>query len=246
MKTLSLAGLLTACLLMADDQTKQKVQVTNTQRLDFPAGGTLRLKNSIGALTVQGWDQPEVEITTIKSTKREYAGEEREKAARELEQVRVATQRQGNELIITTDFPRYYAFPAPPPFASQRSFNLEYRIRAPRNTRLVVTLHIGEINIEDLTSDIDAKLHQGEILLLLPEDGVYAIHAKSDIGHVNSDFPETQNRLPWIFGHRAIAAAQPPSRTLNLRVGYGDIIIFKNRVPKTPAPLTSELTPNGH
>jgi len=245
MKTLLLVGLGIGCLLMAEDEAKQKVQVSSTQHMDFPAGGTLRLKNSIGVLTVEGWDQPEVEITTIKSTKREYAANEREKAARELENVRVAAERQGNELVITTDFPRYRAFPPPNPFAGPSSFDLEYRIKAPSDTRLVVEHDAGEINIDNLTSDIDATLRQGEIMLHLPEEGVYTVRARTDAGHVNSDFPGPQKQMPWIFGHRVIAEASTSSHKLQPRVGYGDIVILKTRVPKQPAPLTPGPKPDG-
>src|SRR5215471_11888363 len=40
-----------------------------TDRVAFPPGGTLHLSKSIGELTIEGWDEPAVEITTIKSVK---------------------------------------------------------------------------------------------------------------------------------------------------------------------------------
>ena len=99
------------CLLFAAEQPKEKVQVSKTERIDFPAGGTLRFTNSIGVLTVEAWDRPDVEITTIKSTKEEYDASEREKATHELEKVNVVAERHGDELVITTTFPRYRTFP---------------------------------------------------------------------------------------------------------------------------------------
>ncbi len=54
--------------------------MSKTERMDFPAGGTLRFTNSVGVLTVEAWDRPVVEITTIKSTRGEYDASEREKA----------------------------------------------------------------------------------------------------------------------------------------------------------------------
>jgi hypothetical protein len=241
MKVLLLTGLGITGLLMAQDEARQAVQVTNTQRFDFPAGGALRLKNSVGVLTVEGWDEPAVEITTIKSTRREYASYEREKAERALEQVRVAAQRQGNELIVTTDFPRYRSFPPPVPFAAKNNFDLEYRIKAPANTRLVVEHDVGEVNVDNLTSDIDVKLLQGEIMLHLPDDG-YAIKARTDFGHVYSEVSGAQKRMPWIFGHSVKTNASPAAHALNLKVGSGDIVLLKTAVPKEPEPLASERT----
>src|ERR1035437_1082763 len=81
-----------SCLLLADDEVKQKVKVTHTERVDFPSGGRLRVRNSIGELTVEGWERPDVEITTIKSTKAAYASRDREKASRELEKVRISAE----------------------------------------------------------------------------------------------------------------------------------------------------------
>jgi hypothetical protein len=242
MRALLLTGLGITGLLMAQDEARQAIQVTNTQHFDFPVGGALRLKNSVGVLNVEGWDQPAVEITTIKSTRREYASYERQKAERALEQVRVAAQRQGNELIVTTDFPRYRSFPPPVPFGAISNFHLEYRIKAPANTRLVVEHDVGEVNVDNLTSDIDVKLLQGEILLHLPEEGAYAIRGRNDFGHVNSDFLGSEKRIPWILGHSVKTNVSPAELTLNLKVGSGDIVLLKTTAPKEPEPLASERT----
>src|SRR5580658_10339225 len=171
-----------ALLHAAGSETRQKVQVTNTQRMDFPAGGTLRLKSSAGVLPVEAWDRPDVEITTIKSTKVEYDVRDREKATHDLESVRVSADRRGDELVITTDCPRHWPFPPPnllDPLAEETNFDLEYRIKAPSAARLIAEHGIGEVNIDGLTGDIQVTLRQGEILLHLPEQGRYDIHAKS-------------------------------------------------------------------
>jgi hypothetical protein len=114
MQILTVLGFGTTCLLFAGDEPKQKVQVSNTERMDFPSGGTLRLTNSVGVLTVEAWDRPGVEITTIKSTRATYATTEREKATHELDKVRVVAEGRGNELVIATDFPRQGTFPPYP------------------------------------------------------------------------------------------------------------------------------------
>src|ERR1700722_16860300 len=78
------------CLLSAADapnraEPKQKIEVSKTERVDFPSGGTLRFRNSVGVLTVEAWDRPEVEITTIKSTKSEFDARDRESGTHELD-----------------------------------------------------------------------------------------------------------------------------------------------------------------
>ncbi len=66
MRILTVIGFGTACLLFARGEPNQRVQVNKTEHIDFPSGGTLRLTNSVAVLTVEAWDRPDVEISTIK------------------------------------------------------------------------------------------------------------------------------------------------------------------------------------
>jgi hypothetical protein len=229
-------------LLLAAAEGKQKAQVSSTERKDFPPNGTLRFTNSIGVLTVEAWERPEVEITAIKSTKAEYEARDREKAANMLAKVHVAAERRGDELVITTNFPRQRVLRR---LAEEGAFSLEYRIKAPSTARLIANHHVGDVNVDGLAGDIQAALLEGQIFLHLPEDGLYDIDAKSAFGHVNSDFPGPQTRRWWFLGHRSVNDGLPAAHKLNLRVGYGDIVIFKTRVPKTPAPLPHPQEPAG-
>jgi hypothetical protein len=244
MRTLAAIGFGTACLLLAADEPKQKAEVSKKERIDFPSGGTIRLTNSVGVLNVEAWDRPDVEITTIKSTKVAYDAGEREKARHELDNVHVAAERRGDELVITTDYPRHLSIPRPYPMGGGTDFNLEYRIKAPSTARLIAKFKVGEVNIDSLVADVQVALRQGEILLHLPEEGRYDIHAKSDIGSVNSDFPARQKRRLWLLGVRT-AHEDAQAHKLNLKVGYGDIVILKTRVPKRPEPLAAASNEGG-
>ena len=151
-------------------------------------------------LTIEAWDRfPYVEITTIKSTKGEYDAQDRDKETQRLARVKVSAERQGNDLVITTDYPRYRAFLPPHPIGGKMSFDLEYRIKAPANARIIDENHdAGEVNIDGLFGDIDVNLLQGEIMLHLPEDGQYSINARSDFGNVTSDFPGQEDADPGL------------------------------------------------
>ena len=239
---LAAIGFGTGCLLLAAGQPnqaepKQKVEVSKTQRLDFPSGGTLRFRNSVGVLMVEAWDRPDVEITTIKSTKVELDARGREKATRQLDKVKVEAERHGDEWIVTTDFPWHRSFRIPYPLSGQTSFDLEYRIKAPANARIVVDHTLGEVNIDGLVSDIQVTLAKGEILLHLPEEEKYSIDAQSDFGNVNSDF-SGEKRTGWLLGHRSVEENSAAAHKLNLKVGFGDIVILKTRVPKSSEPVT--------
>jgi hypothetical protein len=223
---------LKATFLRADDEPKSRVQVSKTERVDFPPGGVLRLNNSIGELTVQGWDLPEVEITTIRSTRSTYTSQEREIAIRDLDQVQIKTERHGDEVVVATEFPRYAVFPPPVPWHSgHANFDLEYRINVPRDARLVVEHNSGEVHVENLMSDIRATVLKGSITLRLAEDNSYAIDAKSDAGGIFSEFPGQTHRRWALVGYRFTGKPPAAAHQLYLRVGFGDIAILKIQKP---------------
>jgi hypothetical protein len=238
---LAAIGLGTGCLLLAADQPKQdepkqKAQVSKTEHFDFPSGGTLRFRNSVGVLTVEAWDQPGVEMTTIKSTRVELDARGRENATHDLDRVKVAAERKGNELVIATTFPRHRPFRVFYPLSGNTNFDLEYHIKAPVNAKIIANHTLGDVNIDGLAGDIQVTLAQGEILLHLPEQEKYNIHAKSSVGSVNSDFSELEKRT-WLLGHRSVDDNSAAMHKLNLKVGYGDIVILRIRTPKAPDSL---------
>ena len=182
-------------LLLADIVSHQKLEVSHTEKADFPSGGTLHVKHSTGDLTIEGWDRPDVEITTIQTTKADYSPQDREKAAHELNQAPLLVERQGQELVVTTNSPRLRSMLS--------NVNLWCNIRAPRNARLAVEHGSGEVHIDNMeSSDIHVTVANGAITLHLPEEGPYHIDAKSDFGGVQSDFPGEERRRWWLLGHR--------------------------------------------
>ena len=211
--------------LLAENEPKQKSQVSNTQRVDF-SGNALRIENSTGDLMVQGWDRPEVEIATIKSGRGVF----------DLDRVTIAVDRRGDELVIKTGFPRRKIMS--PPWRSEGGFDLEYSIRVPRNVRLTVVHNAGEVHVEEISGDISVTSRRGEITLRVPNEGQYAIDASSKLGDVISDFPgQGKNLRPWLAGHQFLSAATSGQK-LYLRIGCGDIIVWKTmRLP----PSTSAL-----
>jgi hypothetical protein len=215
-----------SCLLTAAEP-KQKVRVEHTERADFPSGGLLRLKNSVGEVRVVGWDRPDVELTTIKST---YTSGTREKASRDLDKVRISIERHGDELVIATQFPGR---------ASRLNAGLEYYIKAPMSARLAANHKTGEVHVDNLTSDIHVTVHNGGVTLRLPQEGQYNIDARSDMGDVISDFQGNKKRKPWLLGYQFVQPT-PAAHKLYLRVGFGDIMILK---PSTPGAVAASPGP---
>ena len=225
---LAVLGVCVACLLLGDDAAQQRVQVSKTEKVDFPANGTLRLQNSTGDLTIEGWDEPGVEITTTKSGK----------AAKDFDRVQVSTKRNGDELVITTEYPHHRAFPYVSPLSTVTNFDLAYVIKVPRNAKLVVKHEDGEVYIEDVSGNIEATARQGLIQLRLVGEVPPAIDARSSLGSVYSDFAGSETPRPWPFGHKLIEGAATAPQSLHLKIGYGDIVILNAHEPKAPPPVT--------
>lgn len=235
---LAVLGLCAACLLLGADDARQKVRIAKTEKLDFPANGTLRLQNSTGDLTIEGWDQPGVEITTTKSSKEEYLAKDRDKATKDLDRVQISAKRTGDELVITTEYPHHRAFPYVEPLSTVTNFNLEYVIKVPRNAKLIVKHEDGEVHVDDVTGNIEATARQGLIALRLVTETPPAIDAKSYIGSVTSDFDGTETLQRLHFGHKFVEGSSTAPQTLHLKIGYGDIVILKAHEPKAPPPVT--------
>jgi hypothetical protein len=91
-------------LLPGEGPAEQLARTTSTQRIDFAPGGTIRLEKSWGDLYIEGWDQPQVEISVTKSTS--YSDNPvslKEKAAPKLDTIKVAADRRSDaELAIST------------------------------------------------------------------------------------------------------------------------------------------------
>ena len=204
-------------LLLAAGLDAQAVSATRTEHLDFPANGLLKVDSPTGELTIEAWDQPGVEITTTRSAKTQA----------ELDAIVIRSERKGDELDITTTWPKHrFQF---------RQFDLEYRIKVPRDTRLSIRQSGGEVHIDGVAGDVDAKVFDGEITLHLPQDAKYAIDARcTKAGHIDSDFGGEQKHNWWGTSHSLSFAPAGAPHKLHLRVSYGDIVILKTNVP---APL---------
>lgn len=232
---LVLMGVAASCLLLADDAPVDQVQVTHTERMDFPSGGTLTMKKSTGDLSIEAWDRPDLEITTVKSTKSYHPGD-RTAAAKSLDRIRLVTDRKDNELTITTEFPKH-AIPLRL-FLGVSAFELQYRIKVPRNARLIIEHDSGNVYIDDITGDVHVTNGIGQISMHLPQDGHYAIDAKTNLGAVDSDFAGPEHGRFFDLGHSFVSEAPGAgAQKLYARIGYGDITILKIRQPAPPPPL---------
>ncbi len=228
--TLSMGALLLAADPSTPNLAPQKVQVSHTDRLNLPAGGILRLQHSFGEAGIEGWDRPEVEITTIKSTKDFYPPEDRAKASAELDRVHIAAELRGKDVIVATGYP-HRSFPPSLPW-TEATIDVEYRIKVPMDAAIEVQHGTGDVHFYSVSGDIHADVRNGGITLDLAPESKYAIEARSDWGAVISDFPGKPHRRFWLIGHQFTGKSADGAHKLVLKAGYGDIVILKAWKPE--------------
>ena len=238
----------TALPLAAADRPEQtgphqSFAVTSVERVPFSPGGAIALNNSYGHLTVEGWDEPEVEITVTRSSSRFYPPESEEEAERGFDRVRVAAERRSDkELAITTTLPLrgglpFSLFPSgrflvTMPKASHIGVMLQYTVHAPRDSRIVIHHDFGYVWVSDITGDIEVDSHTGDMIVTLPDPGPYSIDARTGMGSISSDLMGRGNKR-YIVGSHFVHAAQSPSKRVVLRMGRGSITL-KTGPPSGP------------
>jgi Toastrack DUF4097 len=219
--------------LPAQAQTidKREAEVTTTQSLEFGARGTIQIVDSFGSVKVEGWDKEEVELTVKKRTQKKYEPKDLDKAAKGLERFKVTMEAVGETslLVINTKYPSWT-----PIFRGKTNLKLDYLIKVPRQSTLLIKHGIGEVEVNNVSGDIEATASIGEISLRLPEDQSYTVDARARIGDVSSEFGQVTRRRGFLaVGAKLAGEPSAPTRQIFLRVGIGDIQVSKMRAEKS-------------
>jgi hypothetical protein len=211
-----------AAPLFGESGNTNLIPVIRTQQVPFQDGGTIHLNHSYGQLWVEGWDRPEVELTVTKWPEALYGSKDQAEAAKLVENVHIAAERRSDtDLEISTSVSHFSRWTHP--FGPMGKVMLEYRIRVPRNSKLVIHHDNGEVLVSNVTADIEATGHAGDIVVLLPETGKYSIDAKSKFGTLSCDFEGDFRHS--LTGSRYSQTAAAPAHRIYLRMGRGGIEI---------------------
>jgi hypothetical protein len=219
------------CLPLAAKLPKPEMPVITTESVEFAPGGTIQVSGSMGVLNIEGWDRPEVEITVTRSTYRTDTPQARDLAKRQLSAIQVTAERKSStELAIHTAFPPrgFWARVA----HRRPDVQLEYRIRVPRDSKLVLRHAGGDVMVYDVAGDIDASVPTGDIVMQLPAAGQYSFDARCRFGDVYSDFAGNYH-IAYLASERFVQPGPASAKRVYLRVRIGGIKIQK-MAPATP------------
>ena len=221
---LSLVALGVGLPLLGDENLKPQPETVATQRLDFAAGGTIRVDGSYGPLDVEGWDQSVVEMTVIRFLP--FETPESERSTERMESVRVvAERRSATELVVSTTLPeRRSVFSPLWPRRTKNGVDVEVQLHVPSKSRLVIRHDVGSVTLSGIAGDIEATCQRGDLQLWLPENGAYSIDARSRLGKVSSDFPG-DSLSQFLVGQKFTSSHSEALQRLYLRVGFGGITL---------------------
>lgn len=124
------------------DFTDKLARDSTTVKLE--AAATVRVENSRGEVTIEGWDQPGIEVTVIRSAMRKDAP---------LDRVKVSSERRGEEAVIATEIGKERG----------RDVLVDYLIKAPRAAKIAVTAAKGGVYITGMDGEIEASAKMGQI-----------------------------------------------------------------------------------
>ncbi len=207
--------------LTADTAGIQPADSTHTENITFAPGGTVRINDASGYLSVEAWDQPSVEITVVKSMGFDPKPSERDAG---LNSVKVVTEKRSDtEIAVTTSRTRIYnRFTHAVGFG--RDPVVEYRLHVPRNSHVIVSHASGYVSVTGVAGSVEADNRRGDIVLMLPNLAAYSIDAHTKAGVVTSDLAGARPRK-HLSGEAFTAGDAASGHQLRLRMGFGGITI---------------------
>lgn len=205
--------------LAAAKAPEKSVQSITTDTVDLGAGA-VRMDNTYGQLNIEAWDQAKVEVTVTRTT---FTHDEAY-----LKKIQVSVKKAADGGIeITTQFPGRNRLVRA--IWGLGDFNLDYRIKVPRNAKLAIRHGVGDVVIQGVVGDIEAKVKAGDIVVQLPDPEKFAIAAQVRLGCIYTDY-DGAHRSPWLIGQKF---AGGDGHNLKLEVEVGGISI--QRIPQVSA-----------
>jgi len=223
LRSACLFGVLALTSLCADTaKPAQPVQTSHTDTVNFAPGGTIRIDNADGNVTIEAWDEPKVEVTVVKSMG--WDDESSAAANHRLDAVKIAVDRKSDtEVAIDASRTRTHNRVAHMLHIGSEA-GVSYHIRVPKYSHLVISRADGYVSVTGVTGNIEATNSRGDILLMLPNLAQYSIDAHTKVGVITSDLQGTKHQH-HLSGQEFTRGDKTQVHKLDLHMGFGGITI---------------------
>lgn len=187
MKAVFLPAMLIAAApaLAADAETTVGAPVAVARSLSVPAAarGLVTVDETWGDLDIVAWDRPEVTVDFQATTQKPYPAGEVAAAREKLERFGVEAKAASAESVTVTGLNPGASLGSP--FGGKSGIRVRYTVHVPRDSRLVVRHHVGNVRVKDVAGDVDAQGGTGELTLDLPIGDRTAIEASTRVGDIS-------------------------------------------------------------
>ena len=202
------------------------VQATRSQSSPLSMNGAVTIDRTWGEVSIEGWDQPSVEVTVTARSKKAYPAAEAEGMRARLAAFGFETKAASpGQLAITGLSPNATLLK---PFGGKSGVSVAYSIRMPRAARLTLRHDVGEVAVKGLESDLDVASRIGDVRLTVPLDASVAVEGSARIGEVSVNpalGARGSAKRHALVGHSFSYAPSNAHRHIIAHVGIGSVAI---------------------
>lgn len=158
-----LAFLFMSTGLIAQDHVKNENGYGIKEKIEVEADGIklLELKNQHGNITIEGWDEENIEIHTLINVNSPGPNG----AEEVLDFISIQRAQRGEKLIFRTQFDEE--------FFSNYPFNIDYHIKLPSRLNLKIKNKLGDIIIQNINGQISLDQSYGHLHLLQSDNLIH-------------------------------------------------------------------------
>jgi hypothetical protein len=190
---------------------------TERSESTFPltANARLVLRSEVGDIRIHATGRHNVRLVAIKR----YRTSNDAEGAAKVKELRVNTSLAANELRITGEWPTRTVSSL---FRGESNLQMDFEIEVPRDTRLLIHLNIGSVQIDGAESDVEVNENIGDVTIegdLHPR----VVRLETDIGDVATNLKGTTSGM---IGKK-FTSILDGDRSLNVKVHIGAITVKK-------------------
>lgn len=202
------------------------IAIARSAAVAAAAKGIVTIDETWGDLDVVAWDKPEVAVDFHATTQKAYPADEAAQARARLERFGVTARATGADAVSVTGINPGASVGKP--FGGKSGVQVRYTVHVPRDSRLIVRHHVGNVRVKDVAGDVDAQGGTGELTLDLPMGVATAVEASTRIGDIEvpaelRDRGDLRRRA--LVGERFSYEPANPERRVIAKLSIGSIEI---------------------
>jgi hypothetical protein len=210
---------LATCLLGAQGARADEYTQTSHYSMGLFPGETLVVETRIGDVTVEGWNEPRVEVEAEKLVR---AGSPK-KARKLYDQIRVSLTSADREARLRAEFPPRRPWRL---FRGATKLSVNFKIRMPAQSNLLLECVDGDIRVRGVRGDVEARVNYGDVEVVVPSLwNVRSLDARAFLGYAQSSLHFEGSAG---FGRRLRFLNDQGEQDVKLRVRFGGIHVYSD------------------